>query len=138
MTSKEHIVATAIDLLRQNPHGLRYSALRRHIQEALPDANPNTIGGTIWNLEAQMPKEVTKPARGLSQTSGRGRFDSIRFTRYGGLANPLSSTKSDREATQAGRQCLVPVLKNKSRQLVTGLACAWRARAPRDGAACRS
>ena len=65
MTSKEQIVAKAVDLLRQNPHGLRYSDLRRRIHEALPEANPNTIGGTIWNLELQVPSEVTKPARGM-------------------------------------------------------------------------
>jgi hypothetical protein len=31
----------------------------------LPDSKRNTIGGTIWNLETQIPTEVTKPARGL-------------------------------------------------------------------------
>ena len=65
MTIREQIVAKAIELLRQNPHGLRYSELLRHIHEALPDTSRNTIGGTVWNLEVQVPNEVTKPGRGL-------------------------------------------------------------------------
>jgi hypothetical protein len=55
MTSKDQIVAKAIELLQEQPHGLRYSELRAAILQALPDANPNAIGGTIWNLEVQVP-----------------------------------------------------------------------------------
>jgi hypothetical protein len=66
MTTKgQIIVAKAVELLRQNPHGLRYSDLLRRIHEALPDANPNMIAGTILTLEVQVPDEVIKPARGL-------------------------------------------------------------------------
>ena len=65
MTTKEQIVAKAIELLREHPHGLHYTQLRTAIHDALPDANPNTIGGTIWNLEVQVPAQVYKPARGV-------------------------------------------------------------------------
>lgn len=65
MTSKEQIVAKAIELLQGQPHGLRYTQLRAAIHAALPDANPNTIGGAIWNLEVQLPAQVYKPARGM-------------------------------------------------------------------------
>lgn len=65
MTSKEQIVAKAIELLQGQPHGLRYTQLRTAIHAALPDANPNTIGGAIWNLEVQLPAQVYKPARGM-------------------------------------------------------------------------
>jgi hypothetical protein len=65
MTGKEQIVAKAIQLLQEHPHGLRYSELHKAIRAALPDANPNTIGGTIWNLEIQYPAQVYKPARGM-------------------------------------------------------------------------
>lgn len=65
MTSKEQIVAKAIELLQEHPHGLRYTELHKAIRAALPDANPNTIGGTIWNLEVQLPAQVYKPARGM-------------------------------------------------------------------------
>ena len=66
MTTKgQTIAAKAIELLRQNPHGLRYFELHRQICEALPDQNPNMITGTILTLEAQFPGEVTKPSRGL-------------------------------------------------------------------------
>ncbi len=65
MTSKEQIVVKAIELLLEQPHGLRYTQLRTAIHNALPDSNPNTIGGTIWNLEVQVPTQVYKPARGM-------------------------------------------------------------------------
>ena len=65
MTSKEQIVAKAVELLQDQPHGLRYMQLRAAIHAALPDANPNTIGGAIWNLEVQLPAQVYKPARGM-------------------------------------------------------------------------
>ena len=55
MTSKEQIVAKAVELLQAHPHGLRYTELQKAIRAALPEANPNTIGGTIWNLEVQVP-----------------------------------------------------------------------------------
>ncbi len=65
MTTKEQIAAKAIELLQEHPHGLRYSQLTEQIHAALPDVNVNTIGGTIWNLEVQVPADVSKPARGL-------------------------------------------------------------------------
>jgi hypothetical protein len=41
----------------------------RKIKDALHEEDPeipiNTIHGTVWNLEAQLPNEVYKPARGL-------------------------------------------------------------------------
>jgi hypothetical protein len=39
--------------------------LERGVKEALPDANTNTINGTIWNLDARLPTEIYKPARGI-------------------------------------------------------------------------
>ena len=65
MTNKEQIVAKAMALLQSHPHGFRYTQLRSAIHAALPDANPNTIGGAIWNLEVQLPAQVYKPARGM-------------------------------------------------------------------------
>ncbi len=55
MASKSQIVATAIKLLEDQPHGLRYSQLHTAICGVLPDASPNSIGGAIWNLEVQVP-----------------------------------------------------------------------------------
>lgn len=65
MTHKEQILRKAVELLKQAPQGIRYSDLVRQIQEALPQMPVNTIHGTIWRLEALLPQEVYKPARGL-------------------------------------------------------------------------
>ena len=65
MTSKERIIAKALELLKSEPHGIRYSEFVRRVNDALPDIPKNTIHGTLWNLEVQRPDEVYKPARGL-------------------------------------------------------------------------
>lgn len=65
MTSKEIIRAKAVELLKQAPHGLRYSEFVSKILEALPSIPKNTIHGTVWNLEVQLPDVVYKPARGM-------------------------------------------------------------------------
>ena len=82
MTGKDQIIAKAIELLQEHPHGLRYSELHRAIRAALADANPNTIGGTIWNLEVQLPAQVYKPARGM--------YIHAKFRETGALAPPPS------------------------------------------------
>jgi hypothetical protein len=61
----ERIVARALELLTQHPDGLRYSELLRRIAESDESFNTNTIQGNIWNLDAQFPKRVYKPSRGL-------------------------------------------------------------------------
>src|SRR5712692_3322525 len=65
MTSKERIIAKALDLLKGAPHGIRYSEFVRQVNEALPEIPKNTIHGTLWNFEVQRPDDVYKPARGL-------------------------------------------------------------------------
>lgn len=65
MTIKEQIIAKAVELLLKHPHGFRYSELLARIQRDLPQVPKNTIGGTIWNLEVQLPAQVYKPARGM-------------------------------------------------------------------------
>ena len=64
-TRKEKITSKAIEVLKSNPDGFRYSDLIRRIHEEFPDIPVNTIHGTIWNLDARVPAEVYKPARGL-------------------------------------------------------------------------
>ena len=65
MTNKEKITKKAVELLEQKPEGIRYSVLVRTIADAFPDIPPNTIHGTIWNIEAKHSQLVYKPARGL-------------------------------------------------------------------------
>jgi hypothetical protein len=65
VTKRERIVSKAIDLIKSNSNGIRYSELVRKIQEEFSDIPVNTIHGTVWNLEIRLPNEVYKPARGL-------------------------------------------------------------------------
>ena len=64
-TKREKIIAKAIEILKSNPAGVRYSYLVRKIHEEFPEIPINTIHGTVWKLEARVPNEVYKPARGL-------------------------------------------------------------------------
>lgn len=70
-TKRERIVSKALEILRSNPNGVRYSDLGTKIQKEFQKKathipiNTNTIRGAIWDLETQAPKEVYKPARGL-------------------------------------------------------------------------
>lgn len=64
-TRKEKIVLKAIELLEADSSGIRYSDLVRRIHKEFPDFPVNTIHGTVWNLETQVPEKVYKPARGL-------------------------------------------------------------------------
>ncbi len=63
-TKREKIITKAIEIIKSNPNGIRYSELIRKIQGEFPDIPENTISGTIWKLETQVA-EVYKPARGL-------------------------------------------------------------------------
>ena len=67
------IRATAIEILREHPEGLRYSDLQRRIHERDAMFKLNTIAGSIYNLGA-LSKRVEKPSRGLyrivSDTAG--------------------------------------------------------------------
>jgi len=65
VTNKEIIINQAIELLKSHPSGIRYTQFVKDISGALPEIPINTIHGTIWNLEVQVPEKVTKPARGL-------------------------------------------------------------------------
>jgi hypothetical protein len=64
-TRKGKILLKAVELLKSNANGIRYSDLTRKIQEEFPDIPVNTITGTIWNLETRLPDKVYKPERGL-------------------------------------------------------------------------
>ena len=65
MTSRDQIIAKALELLGNAPHGLRYSEFVQKVHEALPQIPKNTVHGTLWNLDVKLPNQVFKPARGL-------------------------------------------------------------------------
>ncbi len=61
----ERIRSIAIELLDEQPQGLRYSELLRRIKQTEPELNPNTVNNCIWNLEVLQPQDVYKPVKGL-------------------------------------------------------------------------
>jgi len=64
-TRKEKIIEKAIEIIKSNPNGIRYSNLVKRIHDECPEIPINTIHGTVWNLETRVQNEVYKPARGL-------------------------------------------------------------------------
>jgi hypothetical protein len=64
-TRRQEIKTVALDILKSNPTGIRYSELVRKIKERCPHIPTNTIQGNVWNLEARYPNEVYKPAKGV-------------------------------------------------------------------------
>jgi len=64
-TRKEKIISKALEILKSNPDGVRYSDLIRKIRREFSDFPRGTIHGNIWNLETRVPNEVYKPARGI-------------------------------------------------------------------------
>lgn len=67
-TAREKIIAKAIEILKSNPNGVRYSDLVRKIKDELPDIPVNTIHGTVWNLEIRVP---TKDKWGTPDVIGK-------------------------------------------------------------------
>jgi hypothetical protein len=64
-TITQRIKDAAFDLLKDHPAGLRYSELVGRILQRDASFNPNTVQGTIWDLDAKYPARVYKPSRGL-------------------------------------------------------------------------
>ncbi len=63
-TQREKIIKKALELLENQPDGLRYSGLIKEIKNSLPEIPKNTIRGTIWNLDKKV-KQIAKPERGV-------------------------------------------------------------------------
>ncbi len=64
-TIGERITEKAFEVLEAIPEGVRYSELIRRVNQLDPSFRPNTISGTIWNLDERFPDRVYKPSRGL-------------------------------------------------------------------------
>jgi hypothetical protein len=60
-----NIFQKAVELLENEPAGLRYTDLCKGILSAVPGAAKNTVKTQTAKLAAERPKEVYKPARGL-------------------------------------------------------------------------
>jgi hypothetical protein len=55
----------AIELLRLNPNGLRFSEMLRLILASHEDLKSKTIEGALWNLDRIAHDQVYKPVKGL-------------------------------------------------------------------------
>ena len=64
MTKRDTIRAKALEILEREPKGIRWSELLKKVKAELPE-NPNTIRGSLWNLDSLKPSEVYKPDRGV-------------------------------------------------------------------------
>ena len=64
-TKKQRIQEQALEIIKANEEGIRYSDLVKAIHLSLPDIPINTIHGSMWNLNTLMPDKVYKPVKGL-------------------------------------------------------------------------
>ena len=78
-TKREQIISKVIEILKENPQGVRYSMIVKRVKELLPEIPINTIHGTVWDLDVQKPKEVYKADRGLFRhVSFRGKDEIVK------------------------------------------------------------
>jgi hypothetical protein len=64
-TRREQVQSKAIEILLNNPQGIRYSELVSKIKASLPGILDSTIAGSMWNLDVTRKNEVYKAGRGL-------------------------------------------------------------------------
>ena len=78
-TKKEQITLKVIEILKQNPQGVRYSDIVNRVKELLPEIPVNTIHGTVWDLDVQKSNEVYKADIGLFRhVSFRGKEETVK------------------------------------------------------------
>ena len=68
-TKKRKILNSAIELLLNRPEGLRYSELKKKINEQYFEIGNSTIGSTIVNLEQETKGIIVKVDKGLFKHS---------------------------------------------------------------------
>ena len=54
-----------MEILKSEPKGIRWVELIKKVKAAFPEMQPNTIAGSLWNLDSIAPNEVYKPAKGV-------------------------------------------------------------------------
>ena len=66
MATKQVLIRNkAVELIKSNPEGLRYSELMRELAKYFLDTSSDTIASSAWDIHITRSKEVYKPARGL-------------------------------------------------------------------------
>jgi hypothetical protein len=64
-TQEEKIALEAIEILKSNRDGVRFTELTVQIKAKYPNINSAALGRTVSLLDKRKPKEIYKPARGL-------------------------------------------------------------------------
>ena len=64
-TQREKIIKKALEILKNNPQGVRYVELVKRIKKEFSEIKEKHIYGTIYDLHRRMPHQVEKPERGL-------------------------------------------------------------------------
>lgn len=59
------INAKAIELVGEDPVGIRWTDLSNRINEYNPSFHPKTVNGCVWKLVEKFPDIVYKPEKGL-------------------------------------------------------------------------
>jgi hypothetical protein len=59
------MVDAALAALRDQPDGMRWADMHRAVMQSDPSFNANTVGGSLYDLDRQLPAVVYKPSRGL-------------------------------------------------------------------------
>jgi hypothetical protein len=75
--SGKEIQKVARSIVASSPGGIRYTALIEKVLELSPETSPNTISGSVYNLDSLFPNEITKPSRGLFTSVGTSDSESI-------------------------------------------------------------
>lgn len=65
MTKGQEIRAKAISILKNEPKGIHWAEWINKVKAALPGMQPNTVAGSLWNLDTVSPQLVYKPAKGV-------------------------------------------------------------------------
>jgi hypothetical protein len=79
-TQGDQIRNKAVELLKNNPNGLRYSELVKQLHGIFPTVPLKSIPASIWDLNFTRITEVSKPSRGLFKYRFSGEVETVRTT----------------------------------------------------------
>ena len=67
LLEKDKVIAAAVKILRKNPQGMRFTALRDKVQSALPGVKPGTVHAfvSLLDTESVAGDKIVKPDVGL-------------------------------------------------------------------------
>lgn len=69
-SQRDQIRKKAIEILKDNPRGMRWMEMLRALYSEFPNTPKNSISGATYNLYALFPEKVYKPSRGVWKFRG--------------------------------------------------------------------